>query len=100
MVMSEQTPLRFPRRGATPGSARLRRVGRSRCRRRPGSPYRLDLAAVLPAESGRSAPPALTFHLLGDVGGVKAPQDQQIVALNLAADAHRARPGPVRLPDG
>ncbi|HET9646933.1 MAG TPA: metallophosphoesterase, partial [Microlunatus sp.] len=36
-------------------------------------------------DSGR-----LTFHLLGDVGGVKAPQDQQIVALNLAADAHRA----------
>ena len=32
----------------------------------------------------------LTFHLLGDVGGVKAPQDQQIVALNLTADAHRA----------
>jgi len=56
------------------------------------SPYRLDLAEVLdPAQlqaitdTGR-----LTFHLLGDVGGVKAPQDQQIVALNLAADAHRA----------
>jgi hypothetical protein len=35
-------------------------------------------------DSGR-----LTFHLLGDVGGVTAPQDQRIVALNLAADAHR-----------
>jgi len=56
------------------------------------SPYRLDLTDVLdPAQmqaitdTGR-----LTFHLLGDVGGVEAPQDQQIVALNLTADAHRA----------
>jgi hypothetical protein len=55
------------------------------------SPYRLDLAAVLdPAQmqaitdTGR-----MTFHLLGDVGGVEAPQDQQIVAMNLTADAHR-----------
>ena len=55
------------------------------------SPYRLDLAQVLDPtqlqainDSGR-----LTFHLLGDVGGVTAPQDQRIVALNLAADAHR-----------
>jgi len=61
------------------------------------SPYRLDLASVLDddqmqaiADSGR-----LTFHLLGDVGGVEAPQDQQIVALNLTADAHRA-PDPAR----
>ena len=58
------------------------------------SPYRLDLAEVIdPAQmqaiedTGR-----LTFHLLGDVGGVKSPQDQQIVAINLAADAPASDP--------
>ena len=56
------------------------------------SPYRLDLAEVLDPAQMQAITDAgrLTFHLLGDVGGVKAPQDQQIVALNLTADAHRA----------
>ncbi len=56
------------------------------------SPYRLDLADVLDAGQMKAITDAgrLTFHLLGDIGGVKAPQDQQIVALNLSADAHRA----------
>ena len=55
------------------------------------APYRLDLAEVLDPGQMRAITDTgrLTFHLLGDVGGVKAPQDQQIVALNLAADAHR-----------
>src|SRR5580765_4305424 len=32
----------------------------------------------------------LVFHLFGDVGGVKAPQDQQIVAIGMAVDARLA----------
>lgn len=61
------------------------------------SPYRLDLAEVLDPAQLQAIKDAsrLTFHLFGDVGGVKAPQDQQIVALNLrrTRTAIRIRPG-------
>ena len=55
------------------------------------SSFRLDLAEVLDPGQMRAITDAgrLTFHLFGDVGGVEAPQDQQIVALNLTADAYR-----------
>ena len=56
-------------------------------------PYRLDIASVLDTAEMKEIKKAgkLTFHLVGDVGGVKAPQDQQIVAMNFAADAHRVQ---------
>jgi acid phosphatase type 7 len=51
-------------------------------------PYRMDLAEVIGAEavaairnSGR-----LTFHILGDTGGVQHPEPQQIVAMKMEDD--------------
>ena len=47
------------------------------------APYRLDVTQVLgPLPSTTK----MVFHTLGDTGGVKTPQDQQIVANKLAED--------------
>ena len=51
-------------------------------------PYHLSLDQVLPAATIQSIQSAgrLTFHLVGDVGGVKAPQAQEIVAMHMVQD--------------
>ena len=89
--MGEQTPLRFPPRGATPGSVPAPP-------RRPEPlpaptgqpPYRLTLASLLPDEGYEQVRSAgqLTFHLVGDVGGVQRPEIQLAVAEAMARDAH------------
>jgi hypothetical protein len=91
VAMTEQMPLRFPPRGATPGSAPA-------APRRPEPlpeptgqpPYRLALESLLPAEEYEQIRSAghLTFHLVGDVGGVKRPEIQLAVAGAMARDAH------------
>ena len=52
------------------------------------SPYHLSLDQVLPAATIQSIQAAgrLVFHLVGDVGGVKAPQSQEIVAMHMVQD--------------
>ncbi len=52
------------------------------------SPYHLSLDQVLPAATMQSIQAAgrLVFHIAGDVGGVKAPQSQEIVAMHMAQD--------------
>src|SRR5579875_1285765 len=62
------------------------------------APYHLSLQQVLPAATMQTIQSAgrLVFHIVGDVGGVKTPQDQEIVAMHMeqdltAADAN-ARP--------
>ena len=52
------------------------------------SPYHLSLDQVLPAATMQSIQSAgrLVFHLAGDVGGVKAPQEQEIVAMHMVQD--------------
>ena len=51
-------------------------------------PYRLDLAAVIGPDQASSiqAAGAITFHVMGDTGGVAQPVPQQIVAQGLEAD--------------
>ena len=62
------------------------------------SPYHLALDQVLPAATMQAIQSAgrLVFHLVGDVGGIKAPQEQEIVAMHmvqdLAAPTPSARP--------
>src|SRR5579863_1530438 len=52
------------------------------------SPYHLSLDQVLSAATMQSIQAAgrLVFHIVGDVGGVKAPQAQEIVAMHMAQD--------------
>lgn len=52
------------------------------------SPYHLSLDQVLPATTMQSIQAAgrLVFHITGDVGGVKAPQSQEIVAMHMVQD--------------
>ncbi len=52
------------------------------------SPYHLLLANVLPAANmqGIQAAGKLVFHIVGDTGGVKAPQPQQIVISHMEGD--------------
>ena len=83
MVMSEQTPLRFPPRGATPGSAPAPPRRPEPLPKPTGQPpYRLTLASLLPAEEYEQIRSAqhLIFHLVGDVGGVQRPEIQLAVA--------------------
>src|SRR5919199_1971930 len=51
-------------------------------------PYHLSLEQVLPAEHIQDINNSkrLVFHVVGDTGGVKAPQPQQIVAIQMAYD--------------
>ena len=52
------------------------------------SPYHLSLDQVLPAATMQAIQAAgrLVFHIVGDVGGVKAPQSQEIVAMHMVQD--------------
>ena len=52
------------------------------------SPYHLSLDQVLPAATMQNIQTAgrLVFHIVGDVGGVKAPQSQEIVAMHMIQD--------------
>ncbi|HLI07963.1 MAG TPA: metallophosphoesterase [Ktedonobacteraceae bacterium] len=52
------------------------------------SPYHLPLDQVLPASTMQSIQSAgrFAFHIVGDVGGVKDPQDQDIVAAHMVED--------------
>ncbi len=52
------------------------------------SPYHLSLDSVLPAATMQSIQSTgrLVFHIVGDVGGVKAPQSQEIVAMHMVQD--------------
>jgi hypothetical protein len=62
------------------------------------SPYHLALDQVLPAATMQSIQSAgrLVFHLVGDVGGVKAPQEQEIVSMHMVQDL--AAPDPSARP--
>src|SRR5438093_1061835 len=61
------------------------------------APYHLKLADVIGAQAVQAIEDAgaLTFHVLGDTGGVKNPEDQQIVALTMEKDF---APGALRVP--
>ena len=52
------------------------------------APYRLNLATILPADhlAAIEASGKLVFHIVGDTGGVKSPEAQQIVAMHMEAD--------------
>jgi acid phosphatase type 7 len=59
-----------------------------------GEPYRLDLAAVIgEATVGAiTAAGAISFHTVGDTGGIKSPEYQEIVAQRMEQDATVAQP--------
>jgi acid phosphatase type 7 len=61
-------------------------------------PYHLSLDSVLPAASMQAirASGKLVFHLVGDTGGVKAPQSQEIVMMHMESDF--AAPDPAARP--
>ena len=52
------------------------------------SPFHLSLDEVLPPEQTQAinASRRLVFHIVGDTGGVKSPQPQQIVAMHMERD--------------
>lgn len=56
------------------------------------APYHLDLADVLSADAIAAIERAgrIAFHVIGDVGGIKRPEDQVIVATKMEEDFHRA----------
>lgn len=58
------------------------------------SPYHLSLDQVLPPATMQAIQSAgrLVFHIVGDVGGVKTPQDQEIVAMHMAQDLAASDP--------
>jgi hypothetical protein len=57
-------------------------------------PFHLDLASVLPADrmAAIRAAGRLVFHIVGDTGGVRFPEPQRIVAMQLVADLQRGDP--------
>src|SRR5438105_4531486 len=57
-----------------------------------GPPYRLNLAEVLSEDAINAIQSAgrIAFHVIGDVGGVKRPEDQVIVAAKMVEDFHRS----------
>jgi hypothetical protein len=59
-------------------------------------PYRVSLEEVLGQDAVNAirAAGSLSFHVGGDTGGVKAPQPQQIVAIQMAADLQSHDPKP------
>jgi len=62
------------------------------------APYHLSLDNVLPADQLAAIRQAgrMVFHVIGDTGGVKSPQPQQIVAMHLVYDL--AIPDPAARP--
>jgi hypothetical protein len=89
----ESFTARFPQRGRAPAEAVAPPRDPEPLPAPTGQPpYRLDLESLLPAdeigqirESGH-----LTFHMVGDVGGVKRPEFQLAVAGAMANQAHAA----------
>ena len=83
-------------------AVRIRHVPRSNQRFEPlptptgAAPYHFDLAQVASAVTMQAIEQAgrLVFHLTGDVGGVKAPQSQQLVAMTMENDFHGDGPAP------
>ncbi len=61
-------------------------------------PFRLALADILPQETMQAIEQSgrMTFHVVGDTGGVKSPEAQQIVAMHMEADFQP--PDPVETP--
>jgi hypothetical protein len=63
------------------------------------APYHLSLDQILPAATMQAIQTAgrMVFHMVGDTGGVKSPQDQEIVATHMEVDLNAANPaaGPV-----
>ena len=57
-------------------------------------PYHLSLDQVLPADKMAAirASERLVFHIAGDTGGIKVPQEQQIVIMHIESDCQVADP--------
>ena len=83
-------------------AVRIRHLPRSNQRFEPlptptgAAPYHFDLAQVASAATMQAIEQAgqLVFHLTGDVGGVKAPQSQHLVAMTMEKDFHGDDPAP------
>jgi hypothetical protein len=60
----------------------------------PELPYRLDLRTIVVDTTIQSieAPEAVRFHAVGDTGGVKSPEFQEIVAQRMESDASGSAP--------
>jgi hypothetical protein len=58
-------------------------------------PFHLSLEQVLPAANMQDIADAgrLVFHMVGDTGGVKSPQPQQITAMHMESDFNLPNPG-------
>jgi hypothetical protein len=57
------------------------------------SPYHLSLEQVIPDKiAAINAAGRLVFHIVGDTGGVKTPQDQRIVAMHMVTDTEGTDP--------
>jgi hypothetical protein len=58
------------------------------------SPYHLALDQVLPADhiAAIQASEHVVFHIVGDTGGIKAPQEQQIVSMHMESDCEVSDP--------
>ncbi len=58
-------------------------------------PYHLDISNVIPPSDATTIAKSkqMIFHLTGDVGGVKSPQDQILVAEHMEMQFDKASPG-------
>ena len=59
-------------------------------------PYRLDLSSVIGADASAAIEQrgSLTFHAVGDTGGVKSPEAQEIVTMWMEHDFNAVDPPP------
>lgn len=57
-------------------------------------PYRLSLEDIVPVDKAAQLANKVVFHAVGDTGGVKNPNPQQIVALHMAEDFQDAANAP------
>src|SRR5438874_10509640 len=55
------------------------------------APFRLDLAEVIGAEGSAQTAEKLVFQAVGDVGGIKSPEKQQLVAMYLEREVRTAQ---------
>jgi Calcineurin-like phosphoesterase len=89
----EAAQARYPQRGKSPASITAPPRHPEPLPNPTGpAPYHLSLESLLPAEEYTqiSGDDHLTFHMVGDVGGVHSPEIQLAVAGAMANDAHRA----------
>ncbi|MBV9689606.1 MAG: metallophosphoesterase [Ktedonobacteraceae bacterium] len=58
------------------------------------APYRMSLDQVLPADqiAAIQASEHVVFHIVGDTGGIKVPQEQQIVSMHMESDCEVSDP--------